>query len=168
MWGEPPTPQAHEIGHPMKNYLKLASVGAAAAIVTMLLSGAAASATTPQQDTMRTAVVNGGQTVALPPVTAGVQPDKAAPSALAASSAAVNGPSSLQHRCFPAGQFLSGAQVAQWLGTGASGDSPWPADNSNRVWAANGGWVGGNMQWAMMNPGGDDMRRIYVFFRSSC
>lgn len=154
----------------MKNSLKLTVAGALTALAAVLFTGAAASATTPQPVAERTAVVNGGQVVALPPLTAAVQQNTAARSAVTvqASAAAVNSPSSLQHRCFPAGQFLSGAQVAQWLGTGASGDSPWPADNSNRVWAANGGWVGGNMQWAMMNPGGDDMRRVYVAFRSSC
>lgn len=154
----------------MKNSLKLTVVGAVTALAAVLFTGAAASATTPQPDAVRTAVVNGGQSVALPPLTAGVQPNTPARSAttVKTSSAAINSPSSLQHRCYPAGRFLSGAEAASWLGTPTAGDSPWPTDNSNRVWAANGGWVGGDMQWTMVNPGGDDMRRIYVYFRSSC
>lgn len=154
----------------MNTSIKLMTVGLAAALSVVALTSVAASATTTEHSVARIVVVNGGQSVALPPLTAGVQPNTPARSAVTVktSSAAINSPSSLQHRCYPAGRFLSGTEAASWLGTPTVGDSPWPADNSNRVWAANGGWVGGNMQWAMVNPGGDDMRRVYVFFRSSC
>lgn len=151
----------------MKRITKLAVTAAATALTVAVLGGAASAASAAPSEGARTAVVNGGQRVALPPVTAGVDRPTAVAAAL---PGAATSPSSLQHRCFPAGQFLSGAQAAQWLGTPAAGDSPWPdaSAQAGRVWAANGGWVGADMQWAMVNPGGDDMRRIYVQFRNRC
>lgn len=149
----------------MKRLTKLALTAAATALTVAALSGAASAAVAAPTEGTRTAIVDGGQTVALPPATAGVDRPTAVAAAL---PGAATSPSSLSSRCFPAGQFLSGAQAAQWLGTPAAGDSPWPTDNANRVWAANGGWVGADMQWAMVNPGGDDMRRVYVFFRYRC
>jgi hypothetical protein len=107
----------------------------------------------------------------LPPQTAAVQPANVQPKAAAlVATANIGSHSSISHRCYPAGVFLSGGTAASWLGSSVAGDSGWPDPSANggRVWAANGGWVGGNMQWAMVSPAADHNTRVYVYFRNSC
>lgn len=150
----------------MKTFIKLASAGVGAALSVVALTGVAASATTPQQATARTAVVNGGQVVALPPlVTAAprtaVQPKQAAVKALNTGGAAPSGgywqarQESILGRnalILPAGAWLSTGQAAAALGVGSVQDSGWAsgAASGYRVNQNGGGWSGGSGGWAMI------------------
>lgn len=150
----------------MKNFIKLVSAGVGAALSVIALTGVAASAATPQPATARTAVVNGGQVVTLPPLVTvaprtAAQPKQAVVKALNTGVGIPSGgfwqsrPEAVfgrQSLILPAGAWLSTGQAAAALGVGSVQDSGWAsgAASGYRVNQNGGGWSGGSGGWAMI------------------
>ena len=150
----------------MKTFIKLVSAGVGAALSVVALNGVAASSTTPQQASARTAVVNGGQVVALPPLVTveprtAVQPEQAVVKTLNTAVGIPSGgywqtrPEAIfgrQSLILPAGAWLSTGQAAAALGVSSVQDSGWAsgAASGYRVNQSGGGWSGGSGGWAMI------------------